>query len=238
MGAVGLGVSNPMMDGDGDWDRFDTTSRPEKADHATVGSNSGGVGRRPELLDGQAGLRAQLARLLAPETRLRESGQAGERDDADLAELRPIPDIVVMDLHNPTTVGVDALKRFSLDSAKVQILVVVADFGDNKPEAQSDHGRVRQPAGDITAPGLAARILGFGSPAQRSDLTRRAEVSKRELVVLAQVAAGLSNKQIGRLLGISQQTVRNHLSRIFGKLGAGNRTEAVMNAIRMGLLNP
>jgi DNA-binding CsgD family transcriptional regulator len=50
------------------------------------------------------------------------------------------------------------------------------------------------------------------------------------------VAAGQSNKQIGRLLGISQKTVRNHLSRIFHKLRAGNRTEAVMKAMRLGLL--
>jgi DNA-binding NarL/FixJ family response regulator len=50
------------------------------------------------------------------------------------------------------------------------------------------------------------------------------------------VAAGQSNKQIGKLLGISQKTVRNHLSRIFHKLRASNRTEAVMNAMRLGLL--
>jgi DNA-binding NarL/FixJ family response regulator len=65
---------------------------------------------------------------------------------------------------------------------------------------------------------------------------RRAEVSKRELSVLTHVAAGQSNKQIGNLLGISAQTVRNHMSRIFVKLGVGNRTEAVMSAVRLGLL--
>ena len=62
------------------------------------------------------------------------------------------------------------------------------------------------------------------------------ELSSRELLVLAKVADGLSNKQIGSKLGISDKTVRNHLSRIFKKLDAGNRTQAVMNAMKGGLL--
>ena len=61
-------------------------------------------------------------------------------------------------------------------------------------------------------------------------------LSSREINVLSQVARGLSNKQIARKLGISDKTVRNHLSRIFRKLDAGNRTQAVMNAMRIGLL--
>lgn len=62
------------------------------------------------------------------------------------------------------------------------------------------------------------------------------DLSSRELLVLAQVASGLSNKQIGSKLGISDKTVRNHLSRIFKKLDAGNRTQAVMTAMKGGLL--
>jgi len=75
----------------------------------------------------------------------------------------------------------------------------------------------------------------FGYDIARA-LGLRAEVSKRELSVLKHVAAGQSNKQIAQLLGISAQTVRNHLSRVFHKLGASNRTEAVMSAVRLGLL--
>ena len=62
------------------------------------------------------------------------------------------------------------------------------------------------------------------------------ELSRRELEVLEIVAKGLSDKQVAGRLGISPKTVRNHLSQIFGKLGAGNRVEAVMNAIKGGLL--
>lgn len=62
-------------------------------------------------------------------------------------------------------------------------------------------------------------------------------LSPRELEVLKSVAAGLSDKQVAGRLGISPKTVRNHLSQIFSKLQAGNRVEAVINALKWGLLN-
>ena len=61
-------------------------------------------------------------------------------------------------------------------------------------------------------------------------------LSDRELHVLAHVADGLSNKQVARRMGISEKTVRNHLTRIFHKLGVVTRTEAVVTAIQAGKL--
>ncbi len=62
-------------------------------------------------------------------------------------------------------------------------------------------------------------------------------LSIRELEVLRQVAFGLSDKQVAGQLGISQKTVRNHLTNVYDKLRAANRVEAVINAIRRGLLS-
>jgi DNA-binding NarL/FixJ family response regulator len=61
-------------------------------------------------------------------------------------------------------------------------------------------------------------------------------LSEREVQVLRHVASGMSNKEIARLLAISRPTVRNHLSHVFRKLQASNRTQAVINAMRTGLL--
>ena len=61
-------------------------------------------------------------------------------------------------------------------------------------------------------------------------------LTARELEVLAQLADGLSNKAIASRLGISDETVKFHLSAIFGKLGASNRTDAVRQALRKGLI--
>lgn len=62
------------------------------------------------------------------------------------------------------------------------------------------------------------------------------KLSKREMEVLAQLAKGLANKAIARNLGIEASTVKLHLRTIFSKLGASNRTEAVIAAINFGLL--
>lgn len=66
---------------------------------------------------------------------------------------------------------------------------------------------------------------------------RKIDLSERELEVLRGVADGLSDKQVAGLLGISPKTVRNHISGIFSKLGAGNRVDAVLRAMRAGLLS-
>jgi DNA-binding CsgD family transcriptional regulator len=81
-----------------------------------------------------------------------------------------------------------------------------------------------------------SRILAVSSSEWSGGARRPATLSTRELNVLSQVAIGFSNKQIAQQLGIRERTVCNHLSRVFSKLRAGNRTEAVMNAVRAGLL--
>ncbi len=125
-------------------------------------------------------------------------------------------------------IGVDAAERIlRLTPDAVLVDVWVPTRSDDYPENLSEH----------ESPMFKVVVLatGFGRETAAA-VGRRAEVSKRELSVLIHVAAGKSNKQIGNLLGISAQTVRNHMSRIFAKLGVSNRTEAVMRAVRLGLL--
>ena len=107
----------------------------------------------------------------------------------------------------------------------VEIRKLRADFGHDETYAKdldaledSVHRVLRHVNGTIAAPG-------------------RSFLSLREIHVLREVAAGMSNKQIARRLGISEKTVRNHMTRIFTKLGASNRTEAVVSAMRAGLIS-
>ena len=65
--------------------------------------------------------------------------------------------------------------------------------------------------------------------------TPKGPLTRREVHILTAVAEGLGNKQIAIRLGISENTVHNHLSHVFGKLRASNRTEAVLKAMRLGL---
>ena len=125
-------------------------------------------------------------------------------------------------------IGLDAVERIlRLTPDAVLVDVWVPTRSDDYPENPSEH----------ESPMFKVVVLATGLGRETAAAVgRRAEVSKRELSVLIHVAAGKSNKQIGNLLGISAQTVRNHMSRIFAKLGVSNRTEAVMRAVRLGLL--
>jgi DNA-binding NarL/FixJ family response regulator len=126
--------------------------------------------------------------------------------------------------------------------------------GDATPNFESDDAVAllsrNAPLADIaaaieaTAAGLCvlsremlARLIDARKP-QRHDVPAMPPeaLSARETEVLAMLAEGLGNKEIARLLDISENTVKFHLSSIFGKLGANNRTEAVMLGMRYGLV--
>ena len=74
------------------------------------------------------------------------------------------------------------------------------------------------------------------APSRADDAPPIEPFTARELEVLAALADGLSNKAIAARLGISDETVKFHLSAIFGKLGASNRTDAVRQALRRGIV--
>lgn len=105
------------------------------------------------------------------------------------------------------------------------------------------------PVGFPKAHALAHGPEGIADPAHNHDLdvlaipvvagpdATSSRLSIRELEVLRHVAFGLSDKQVAGRLGISQKTVRNHLTSVYGKLRAANRVEAVINAMRRGLVS-
>lgn len=89
----------------------------------------------------------------------------------------------------------------------------------------------------VLSPDILARLLAGRKPSrQRASGEPFEALTLREIEVLAMLADGLGNKEIARQLDISDNTVKFHLSSIFGKLGATNRTEAVMLGMRYGLV--
>ncbi|WP_321915216.1 response regulator transcription factor [Paraburkholderia sp. J11-2] len=89
----------------------------------------------------------------------------------------------------------------------------------------------------VLSPDVLARLLAGRKPLRWTAPSGPFEaLTLREVEVLAMLADGLGNKEIARQLDISDNTVKSHLSTIFGKLGAANRTEAVMLAMRHGLI--
>lgn len=189
------------------------------------------------IADDQTLFRTGLAKMLNSDPRLQVVGQAKDGVDAVEQALAIRPDVVLMDLQMPKATGIEATRVLTREAPGVDVILLSA-YADRaaigEGLASGAKGFVNK---DVTIKDIVSRILdvrlarGIGRP------PKDAGVSTRELYVLKQVAAGLSNKQIARRLGISEKTVRNHLSRVFNKLAATNRTEAVMNAMRAGLLN-
>ena len=120
---------------------------------------------------------------------------------------------------------VDENVRVADSLASVLVVLEAIKDRDDVAHLSADLARLEDSIREViaTAPGGAGH-------------SRPSRLSKRELNVLRHVASGQSNKQVALRLGISEWTVRNHLTRIFGKLGAVTRTEAVVRALRLGLL--
>jgi len=89
----------------------------------------------------------------------------------------------------------------------------------------------------IARPDLVDRIMeGFRDSFRRADEPPSIPLTPRELAILRHVAGGLRNREVGALLDVSEQTIKNHLSSILHKLGVPNRTHAVTYAVRQGWL--
>ncbi len=163
------------------------------------------------------------------------------------------PDIVVMDIQMPRMTGVEATRRIKELFPEIKVLILTAY--DNDPyvfallQAGAD-GYILKTAdaedlaravhtvyegGKALGPEVTEKVvrqLTTGRPERARDQVEL--LSPRELEVLRLAAKGLTNKAIGRTLGISDRTVQGHLANIYGKLGVGSRTEAVTEALRRG----
>jgi DNA-binding NarL/FixJ family response regulator len=187
------------------------------------------------IADDQTLFRASLARILARDPRLEVVAHVKNGWEAVHETVARRPDVVLMDVQMPVLNGVDAVKRLAKEAPSVKVLMLSA-FNDRHMVAEAMNSGARGFVDkDVTPEEVVEHILALSGNGHRPELAP-VDLSARELHVLKQVAGGLSNKQIARRLGISEKTVRNHLSRVFNKLRAANRTEAVLNAMRIGLL--
>jgi DNA-binding NarL/FixJ family response regulator len=183
-------------------------------------------------------------------------GQVGDGQAAIDAAQRLQPDLVLLDITMPETSGLEALRqiRTLLPDIKVVMLTVSEDDSDLFEAIRSgangyllknlnaneflnlleglDHGEAV-----MTRETTARLMRGFADLAYQKEASPD-RLSTRELELLQLVAKGLSNKAIGQQLSVSVNTVKYHMKNILQKLGAQNRTEAVMMAIRSGLLKP
>ena len=163
------------------------------------------------------------------------------------------PDVVLMDISMPVMNGVAATRKIRdlLPEAKVLILTIHADdvhvfqgikagasgylLKDCTPEDLSRAIKTVYAGDTIMAPEIARKMLLAFEEADSEPSAP--SLTKREVEIINAIARGQGNKQIARALHISEKTVRNHISNIYKKLHIYDRTQAVLYAIREGLVD-
>jgi DNA-binding NarL/FixJ family response regulator len=182
-------------------------------------------------------------------------GEARDGDEAIRLAEELLPEVILMDVTMPEVDGVEATRQIkqSLPQIRIVMLTMHADqevlaaairagaSGYLVKDCSTDEiaNAVRMAASGETAlsPQLAASMLDevrkLDQPANEEDRV----ITKREEEVLQLIADGCSTPEVAEQLFISQKTVKNHLASIYQKLDARDRTQAVLQAVRMGIVH-
>jgi DNA-binding NarL/FixJ family response regulator len=202
------------------------------------------------VIDDHPVVRQGLVSVLGDEEDLEVVGAGGSSAEAVKLTEQLHPDVVLLDLELPDLDGVQTIPRLFAVWSNVQVVVFTAYETDQRifdAIQAGAKGYVLKGAGtaEITdavrlvhggQSYLEPRIAGRLVEGVRSRRTGGTTLSDRELGVLRLIAVGMSNKQIARSLGITERTVKFHVTSIFNKLGADNRAQAVAVAMERGLL--
>lgn len=198
------------------------------------------------IADDHAVVRSGLAQLLATADDLELVGSARDGDEAIEETARLRPDVVVMDLSMPGTDGIEATRRIVQDNPGVQVLVLTSFSDRTRILGALDAGAIgyllKHAEADAILSGIRDMARG-GSPldptvarillsGRTSPVAPAHQLTVREREVLLMVRDGLPNKSIARRLGISERTVKAHLTHIFQRLGLTDRTQAAIWAER------
>jgi DNA-binding NarL/FixJ family response regulator len=206
------------------------------------------------IADDHPVFRSGLRALLEVEDGFEVVGEAGTGTDAVQKALDLQPDVVVMDLRMPELDGVEATRRIVAASPHVSTVVLTMFDDDDSVFAAMRAGArgyllkganqadiVRAIAlvgsgGAMFGPAIAERVVEFfARPRPAAQSMAFPELTDREREILAFVADGRANPEIAHRLGISEKTVRNHVSNIFTKLAVADRAQAIVRARQAGL---
>jgi DNA-binding NarL/FixJ family response regulator len=203
---------------------------------------------RVGVVDDHAIVRNGLVQLLGSDPELEVVGTARDGEAAIELCVEQLPDVVLMDLSMPGMGGVEATRRIRELAPSVQVVVLTSFVDRDRVIDALDAGAIGYLLKDAEPEDLIRGVraaAGGGSPldprAARTMLgAQRAgspldELTDRERQVLTLVAEGLPNKQIARRLGISEKTVKAHLTSAFRTIGVDDRMQAGLWARRNGL---
>jgi len=181
---------------------------------------------------------------LEPDMTVVAAAATGEQAVAMFAEYRP--DVTLMDLQLPVMSGLDAIRAIRAIDAAAKIVVLTMYSGEEDVYRALQAGATTYLLKGTLSDDLVriVREVHAGGhpipPAVSATLAARvarAALTPREVEVVALMAKGLQNKEIAVLMGISHETVRMYAKNIFFKLQVPDRTAAVMDALRRGIIH-
>jgi DNA-binding NarL/FixJ family response regulator len=215
------------------------------------------------VCEDQALVRAGYTTIFSAQPDMEVVGEAADGRQAVEEALRLRPDVVVMDIRMPILDGIEATRRLAGPGvAQPAKVLVVTTFNVDEyvyealkagasgfllkdaPPGELINGVRTVAAGEsLVAPAVTRKLIGhFAERLRPTDTARPAReqvrdtLTRRELEVLEQIAAGLSNAEIAEKLSITVETVKTYVSRILTKLDLRDRVQAVVLAYRVGLV--
>ena len=159
------------------------------------------------------------------------------------------PDVIVTDLQLPDGTGLDIVRRVRKESDKTGLVVLTMHAGDDQIFAAMEAGASAfvgkdAPSTEVVKAARHASVsprsflcAGLAQAMMRRVSGESTRLSEREHDVLVLLADGLSAGEIAPRLHLSESTVKSHVARIYQKLGASNRAQALVTAMRIGLLS-
>jgi DNA-binding NarL/FixJ family response regulator len=197
------------------------------------------------VVDDHALLRTGVANIINQEPDLFVIAEAANGVEAVAAFERHHPDVTLLDLRMPVMEGVEAVRQIRARDPQARLIILTTYDTDEDITLALRAGAKAYVLKDIAADALVTCIhdvlagktyLAPAAAAKLAEGVTRVQLTPRELTTLRLMADGQSNKDIGVSLGISERTVKTHLSHLFEKLGVTSRTEAVRIATRRGLV--
>ncbi|WP_414586165.1 response regulator [Scytonema sp. PCC 10023] len=197
------------------------------------------------IVDDHSIVRQGLATIINRDPEMTVIAQAEDGQQAIDCFREYQPDVTLMDLRMPQMGGVEAITAICAEFKPARIMVLTTYDGDEDIYRGLQAGAKGYLLKDAKPNELlsAIRMIHHGQqyipPSVGAKLVQRMsnpELSERELEVLRLMAQGMSNLEIGTALTIGESTVKSHVNRILSKLGVNDRTQAVIVAVKRGIV--
>ena len=200
------------------------------------------------LVDDHELIREGLVRAFERSEDFEVAGQAASRSEALRMFADLLPDVVVTDVRLPDGTGLDVVREIRSQGRDTGVVVLTMYAGDEQLFAALEAGASAfvakdAPSDEVVAAARHALVSprSFAAADLAGAMRRRMtptgpQLTQREAEVLSLLARGFSVSAIGRAIFVSDSTAKTHISKIYEKLGASNRADAIMKAVRSGLL--